>query len=568
MQLFIDGVAIDAKAGESLLSLVSRLSLDTGKLSTRPLAARMAGETFNLNFAPIRADENGSESPRRAVRLCKGRLSLLRFGSDLGNRIFERSLLLLYIAAMQNILPGARVHSDYALGSGIHTTVRFERDLTDADTDAVYTEMNRLVALNLPFVRKRLDIDEAIEYFANAGQTDKTAMLEWRNTNYFDVYKLGETCDYFYGEMVPSTGFITSFGLKRISGNEIILLKPEPSNPDIPSEYVPMPKFAGIMKQTDEWAQLLRCSDICSLNEAVRDGSIRSLIRVNEALHEKRYAAIADDIIARGAQAVMIAGPSSSGKTTSANRLCVQLRVHGKDPVLMSLDNYYRDRDQCPVDENGNRDLEHIDAIDTALFRKNLSALLRGETVRPPRFDFLKGKRVEGEREFTIGKDTVFVIEGIHGLNPVLLPEDVDRSLVYRMYVSALTTLNLDDHNRILTTDVRLLRRIVRDYATRGSSVEETLSMWASVRRGEEKWIFPYQEQADVIFNSSLVYELAVLKKQIYPLLVTMRPTGAYYEEVRAIVKFLNYVFEADVNDEIPPTSVLREFIGGNSFYR
>lgn len=568
MQLFFDGSPIEAHAGESLLTLCGRLGLDSGKLSSRPLAAQMAGETFNLNYVPLRTDENGNEVPRRAVRLCKGQISLIRYNCDRGNRLYERSVLFLFLCAVRKVFPEANVHTDYSLGSGLHNTVLYSRPLTDDDVESIRAEMDALVGRNIPLIRKRMDIDEAIDYFAGKGQSDKVEMLGWRNFSYFDVYELDGNIDYFYGEMLPSTGFITGYGMNLLSGNEIILLKPTRNAPDLPCEFLPMPKFSAIMKQTNEFGQLMRCTDICTLNEAVRDGSIRSLIRINEALHEKCFAAIADDIIDRGAKAVLIAGPSSSGKTTSANRLCVQLRVHGKQPILMSLDNYYRDRDLCPLDENGEKDLEHIDAIDTALFREHLSAMLRGQTVRPPRFDFLTGKSVAGDTDISIGPDTIFVIEGIHGLNPTLMPDDIDRSLIYKMYVSALTTLNLDDHNRIPTTDIRLLRRIVRDYATRGASVADTLSMWASVRRGEERWIFPYQEEADVMFNSTLVYEPAVLKKQIFPLLLAERPSGRFYDEVRAIVKFLNYAFEADVDDEIPPTSIIREFIGGNTFYR
>ena len=568
MQLFLDGQPVEAHAGESLLTLCKRLSLCSKPLSELPLAARMAGETFSLNFIPLRADGAGNEAPRRAVRLCKGQISLLRYGGDRGFRVYERSLLFLYICAVRRVFPGVRIHVDYALGPTLHTSLLRDAPLTDADIRAIEAEMRALVSKNLPLIRTRLDIDEAIDYFTRDGQTDKVEMLQWRNSNYFDVYWLEDTADYFYGEMLPTTGFLTQFSLIRAEDGAILLLRPTREAPDMLPEWKPMPKFSATMLQTAEWCELLDCSDICALNEAVRNGSIRSLIRINEALHEKSFAAIADAIIARGARAVLIAGPSSSGKTTSANRLCVQLRVHGKKPILMSLDNYYKNRELCPVDENGERDLEHIDAIDCALFRENLSALLRGESVRPPKFDFKKQKRVEGDSVYTAEPDTIFVIEGIHGLNPALLPDDIDRSLVYRMYVSALTTVNLDDHNRIPTTNLRLLRRIVRDYATRGASVATTLSMWQSVRRGEDRWIFPYQEEADVIFNSSLVYEPSILKRQIYPLLLAERPTGRYYEEVRSLVKFLNYVFEADVADEIPPTSILREFIGGNSFYR
>jgi len=292
------------------------------------------------------------------------------------------------------------------------------------------------------------------------------------------------------------------------------------------------------------------------------------LIRVNEALHEKRYSQVADMICRRGARAVMLAGPSSSGKTTSANRLATQLRVHGKKPILMSLDDYYIDRDQIPPGPDGKLDLEHINTLDTQLFRNHMASLLRGETVELPSFNFKTGKREWRGHRMRLHPESVIIVEGLHGLNPEMLPENVPANLIFRMYVSPLLPLNLDNHNRIPTSYLRLLRRIVRDYETRGSSVQNTLSMWDSVRRGEHRWIFPYQENADVIFNSSTLYELAVLKKHIFPLLTSVQPEEDCYESVRSIVKILNYVLEADVDDEIPPTSLVREFIGGNSFYR
>ena len=270
----------------------------------------------------------------------------------------------------------------------------------------------------------------------------------------------------------------------------------------------------------------------------------------------------------RGAKAVMLAGPSSSGKTTSANRLATQLRVHGKKPILMSLDDYYVDRDTIQPGPDGQIDFEHIDTIDTELFRVHLRQLLAGEEVELPTFNFITGKREWNGHKMRLSKDTVIIVEGLHALNPVLLPADMDKALVFKLYVSALLPLNLDDHNRIPSSYLRLLRRTVRDYENRGSSVEKTLSMWDSVRRGEERWIFPYQENADVIFNSSTLYELAILKNHIYPLLDAVQPEQACYEQVRAMVKILNYVQPAQVEDEIPPTSLVLEFIGGNSFYR
>jgi uridine kinase len=307
---------------------------------------------------------------------------------------------------------------------------------------------------------------------------------------------------------------------------------------------------------------------VAELNTLVHSGGIRELIRVNEALHEKNYARVADMVCARGAKAVMLAGPSSSGKTTSANRLATQLRTHGKKPILMSLDDYYIDRSLIPPGPDGKLDLEHINTIDTALFKEHLQRLLAGEEVSLPSFNFVTGCRQWDGHTLKLNEQTVVIVEGLHGLNPVLLPDNLDPNLVFRFYVSALLPLNLDNHNRIPTSYLRLLRRIVRDYETRGSSVQRTMSMWDSVRAGEKRWIFPFQENADVIFNSSTLYELPVLKKHIFPLLTAVTPEDEWYDDVRAIVKLLNYIEVADVDDEIPPTSVVREFIGNNSFYR
>ena len=312
----------------------------------------------------------------------------------------------------------------------------------------------------------------------------------------------------------------------------------------------------------------MECETVADLNRKTQSGSIRELIRVNEALHEKRFSQIADMVCQREARVVMLAGPSSSGKTTSANWLSTQLRVHGKKPILMSLDDYYIDRDKIPPGPDGKLDLEHIDTLDTELFRSNISQLLTGEETSLPTFNFVTGKREWNGRKLRLDPNSVIIVEGIHGLNPRMVPPNVTEKEIFKLYVSPLLPLNLDNHNRIPTSYLRLLRRIVRDYETRGSSVQRTISMWESVQNGEKRWIFPYQENADVIFNSSTLYELAVLKKHIFPLLLQITPEDSCYEQVRAIVKILSYIQEADVDDEIPPTSIVREFIGGNSFYR
>ncbi|MBE6600108.1 MAG: nucleoside kinase [Ruminococcaceae bacterium] len=329
-----------------------------------------------------------------------------------------------------------------------------------------------------------------------------------------------------------------------------------------------MELIIDVYTEGKRWGELMGCKNVSDLNELVKSGKIRELIRVNEALHEKRFSQIADMICERGARTVMIAGPSSSGKTTSANRLATQLRAHGKLPILISLDDYYIDRDKITPNGDGKLDLEHINTIDRKLFSEQLSALLSGSEVKFPRFDFKSGKRELSGNMLRISENSVIIVEGIHALNPLLLPDDLDKDFVFKVYVSPLLPLDLDNRNRIAASLLRLLRRTVRDFETRGASVQRTLAMWDSVRRGEEKWIFPFQGNADVIFNSSTLYELAVLKKHIFPILLSVQPSDEYYSEVRNIVNFLNHINEADVDDEIPPTSIVREFIGGNSFYR
>ena len=566
MKLNIDGILVMPHPGESLLDLIRRLDMDSPLLSQRPIAAQIAGEVFNLNYIPVRHKDVAYErtSIRRAMEASGGNIHLLRYDDPAGKDVYTRTAQFMLFLALHQLYPKAKAKMNCTVGPALFV------EITGAESfsaEAVKKQIRELVKQNAHFIRRRVSIEDAIGSYIEKGNDDKARLLSWRRETYFDQYVYEDFGDYYYGELAPSMGYLTVWDILP-ADDGLLFIYPDENTPDSVAAYTPMPNFTHVNRESKRWCTLMECETVADLNELVQSGKIRELIRVNEALHEKRYAQVADAICERGAKAVMLAGPSSSGKTTSANRLATQLRVHGKKPILMSLDDYYIDRDKIAPGPDGKLDLEHINTIDTDLFRQHLKALLLGEEVELPTFDFKSGRRKWMGHRMQLQPETVIIIEGLHALNPALLPEDLDSKLVYKFYVSALLPLNLDDHNRIPSSFLRLMRRTVRDLEGRGSSVEQTMSMWDSVRRGEHRWIFPYQETADVIFNTSTVYELAVLKRHIYPLLAAVPPEETCYEQVRALVKILNYVVEADVDDEIPPTSLVREFIGGNSYYK
>ncbi|MBQ1817914.1 MAG: nucleoside kinase [Clostridia bacterium] len=553
MKINLDGRETDFAPGTPILEMIEREGLFGRDLTNRPIAARIGGEVFNLAYTPMHEAD----------------IDLLYYAEEEGVKVYERTLQFVLIMCMRKLFPEARVFVRYSLGEGVYMTVSKEPAFSEEDMERLKAEMRSVINADYKLLRKRMSIAEAVAAFERDGQSDKAQLLKWRRFSYFDVYRCPEYSDYidyYYGETAPSTGYVSLFDLHLLDGG-LVMLRPRREAPLEPIEYVPNPKMAAVFRRSDEWGRIMTCSTANELNTRVENGTVRELIRVNEALHEKMFAKTADAIIERGAKAIMLAGPSSSGKTTSANRIATQLRAEGLDPIMISLDNYYCDRKYCPRDENGELDFEHINALDIGRFNHDLKLLMAGEEVETPIFDFIEQRPKDKGLVIKAGKDQPLIIEGIHGLNPQMLGDEIDRNRVFKVYVSALTTINLDDHNRVRTTDLRILRRLVRDYETRGASMERTLSMWASVRRGESRWIFPYQEEADMILNTVLHYEPAIMKRHVYPLLLTVPPESEYYCMARSIVKYLNYFLEANVEDEIPPTSILREFIGGNTFY-
>ena len=516
MQLMIDGTAVQAQAGESLREIIIQNHMDTDELQTRPLAAKIAGEVFTLNYIPVRASDSTPESAsvRRAMAASKGEIHLLRYSDGSGKKVYTRTACFLVFLAIRKRWPGGTAKISCTMGNSVYISVK---NCQGFSVETLKDQMQQDIREDFPLIRRRVPLQEAIRQYENNNQRDKAELLQWYDSETFDEYYYKDFSDYFFGEMLPSSGYLTVWNIIPAEGG-FILLYPDDLEPNRPTVFKDSPNFFSVFSEGEHWGTLMECETAADLNRKTVSGSIRELIRVNEALHEKRFSQIADMVCQRNARVVMLAGPSSSGKTTSANRLATQLRVHGKKPILMSLDDYYIDRDKILPGPDGKLDLEHINTLDTDLFRSNIADLLAEKETALPTFNFVTGRREWNGRKLKLGNNSVIIVEGIHGLNPQMVPKDVAENEIFKLYVSPLLPLNLDNHNRIPTSYLRLLRRIVRDYETRGSSVQRTISMWESVQRGEKRWIFPFQENADVIFNSSTLYELAVLKKHIFPL--------------------------------------------------
>lgn len=487
-----------------------------------------------------------------------------------GGRIYRRSLVLLLTTAAAELWPGCRISVRYAVPDGGFYCTRLDAPpFTEEELNALSDHMQTLVDENAPITKRTVPISEAIALFTSRGDDDKVRLLEQRTRTDLTLYKLHEREDYYYGYMVPSTGYLRYFRLVPMNSGFIVQY-PRKENPTQIKPLRVYEKLRAVFQQTDEWLMRMGVEDIGRLNRIVRENRrLFELILVAEALHERHIAHIAGMIReahhAKGTRVVLIAGPSSSGKTTFAKRLSIQLLAHGMRPFVLELDNYFVDREQTPRDENGDYNFEALAAVNLSLFNDHLLKLTAGEAVTLPRFDFLHGKSVPGHQA-RLQEKQIIIIEGIHGLNPALVPV-IPPELIFRVYVSALTQLNIDTHNRVPTTDVRLIRRLVRDARHRGYNATQTIERWPSVRRGEKDNIFPYQENADIMFNSALVYELAAMRPIVEPLLLQVEPNTTPHIEAKRLLSFLNWVHPLMDNDlaHIPDTSLLREFIGGLS---
>ena len=509
----------------------------------------------------------GAAVPLNKILTCDADLTTLTYADDEGRRIYERSLRFLMLMAARHIWKGQRIRIEHSLGYGLYVTV-IDHSVTSEETHALEREMRRLCRENLPYTEERWSRTRAIEYFKSQKQHDKVRLLSYRPYQHIYMYTCQDMCEYFYGIMLPSTGYTKVFGIK-LNKPGFILQMPKPAQPDRISAAARMPKHLETFKESNEWCRILHCTDVSDLNDMILNGELRTFIRVNEALQDKSVAHIADGINKKHSRAVFIAGPSSSGKTTFANRLGVHLRVLGLTPLLISLDDFYRPRKDIPRLEDGGYDFEHLHAINVEKFHSCIQALLNGESVKLPNYSFGSGSTESYSPPIRLLDDQILIIEGIHALNPEI-NSCFDQSAISKIYISELTCLNLDDHNRIRTTDARLLRRIVRDYQFRGTLPNDTLTMWPNVRAGEERWIFPYQEKVDYVFNSVLHYELPILKRRIFDVLRAVTPDQKDYLMAQRLKNLLQYFLEApeDSEAEVPPLSILREFIGGNTFYQ
>lgn len=523
--------------------------------------------SFNLKMehGPVSAKVNNKVEGMHYRVYNNKDIEFLDMRTSSGSRAYTRTLFFVLCKAVQDLYPGHDVVIDIPVSNGFYVDVRLERDVTAEDVDSIRKRMQEIVDARMPIRRYMVPTEDAIALFEEKGDVEKVKLLRTSGSLYTTYYKIGEYVDFYYGTLLTNTSQLYLFGLEKYYDGMLLRI-PSLKNPDELGEVTRQDKMFEIFKEHHHWQDIIGIRTVGDFNAAVDAGHATDIINISEALQEKKIAQIAEQIAARpGVKLVLLAGPSSSGKTTSCKRLSIQLAVNGLKPLQISLDDYFVDRDRTPKDENGEYDYESIYALDLQKINDQFNALFRGEEVELPKYDFQSGKSKKSGQRLKMNDNNVLVVEGIHALNPELTAQ-IPNEQIFRVYASALTTILLDNHNYIPTTDNRLLRRIIRDYKYRGVSAQETIHRWPSVRAGENKWIFPFQENADAMLNTAMLYELAVLKMQAEPLLEQVPENCDEYAEAYRLLKFLKY-FKGISFNNLPPTSLLREFLGGSSFH-
>ena len=532
--------------GSTLFDVFSSFDL---KMTHGPVSARVNNKVEGMHYRVYNSKD----------------VEFLDMNSASGSRAYTRTLFFVLCKAVQDIYPNTDVVIDIPVSNGFYVDIRLGRPVVDEDVNILRRRMQEIIDSKMPIRRFTVPTEEAIALFQEKGDVEKVKLLRTSGSIYTTYYKIGEYVDYYYGTLLTNTSQLYLFGLEKYYDGMLLRI-PSVSNPDELGEMTRQDKMFDIFKEHHRWQEILGIRTVGDFNQAVDAGHATDIINISEALQEKKLANIAEEIASRkGVKLVLLAGPSSSGKTTSCKRLSIQLAVNGLKPLQISLDDYFVDRDKTPKDENGEFDFESIYALNLDLLNEQFNALFRGEEVELPKYDFPSGKSVKSGKKLKLEPNNVLVVEGIHALNPELTAH-VPEEQIFRVYASALTTILLDNHNYIPTTDNRLLRRIIRDYKYRGVSAQETIRRWPSVRSGENKWIFPFQENADAMLNTAMLYELSVLKMQAEPLLQQVPENCEEFAEAYRLLKFLKY-FKGIPYNNLPPTSLLREFLGGSSFH-
>ena len=532
--------------GSTLFDVFSSFDL---KMTHGPVSARVNNKVEGMNYRVYNSKD----------------VEFLDMNSASGSRAYTRTLFFVLCKAVQDIYPNKDVVIDIPVSNGFYVDIRLGRPVVDEDVNILRRRMQEIIDSKMPIRRFTVPTEVAIALFQEKGDVEKVKLLRTSGSIYTTYYKIGEYVDYYYGTLLTNTSQLYLFGLEKYYDGMLLRI-PSVSNPDELGEMTRQDKMFDIFKEHHRWQEILGIRTVGDFNQAIDAGHATDIINISEALQEKKLAKIAEEIASReGVKLVLLAGPSSSGKTTSCKRLSIQLAVNGLKPLQISLDDYFVDRDKTPKDENGEFDFESIYALNLDLLNEQFNALFRGEEVELPKYDFPSGKSVKSGKKLKLEPNNVLVVEGIHALNPELTAH-VPEEQIFRVYASALTTILLDNHNYIPTTDNRLLRRIIRDYKYRGVSAQETIRRWPSVRAGENRWIFPFQENADAMLNTAMLYELSVLKMQAEPLLQQVPENCEEFAKAYRLLKFLKY-FKGIPYNNLPPTSLLREFLGGSSFH-